>query len=103
MVECCINIALGEEPDIKPKWNKGSAIRYFQQHAGIVKSIEGVEEAEKVPGVQQISIVHGVGEKVTEIDSSGARMGFVIAQDENAEKAVADSYEALGKIKVVIE
>ena len=30
-------------------------------------------------------------------------MGFVIAQDENAEKAVADCYEALGKIKEVIE
>lgn len=62
-----------------------------------------LKKLRKVPGVQQISIVHGVGEKVTEIDSSGARMGFVIAQDENAEKAVADSYEALGKIKVVIE
>jgi len=100
MVECCIKIALGEKPDIEPKWNKGSAIRYFQQHAGVVKSIEGIEEAEKVSGMKQISIVHGVGEEVTEVTSSGARMGFVIAQDENAEKAVADCYEALGKIEV---
>lgn len=103
MVECCIKIALGEQPDIEQKWNKGSAIRYFQQHAGAVKSIEGVEEAEKIPGVKQISIVHGVGKEVTEINSSGARMGFVIAQDENAEKAVVDCYEALNEIKVVIE
>ena len=102
MVECCIRIALGEKPDIEPKWNKGSAIRYFQQHAGVVKSIEGIEEAGKVTGVQQISIVHGVGEEVTEVTSSGARMGFVIAQDENAEKAVADCYEALDRILVTI-
>ena len=102
MVECCIRIALGEKPDIEPKRDKGSAIRYFQQHAGVVKSIEGIEKAEKVSGVKQISIVHGVGEEVTEIDSSGARMGFVIAQDENAENAVADCYEALEKIKVLI-
>ena len=61
-----------------------------------------MEEAEKIPGVKQISIVHGVGEEVTEVTSSGARMGFVIAQDENAEKAVADCYEALEKIKVEI-
>ena len=100
MVECCIKIALGEKPDIEPKWNKGSSIRYFQQHAGVVKSIEGIEEAGKVTGIQQISIVHGVGEEVTEIDSSGARMGFVIAQDENADKAVANCYEALGKINI---
>lgn len=103
MVECCIKIALGEKPDIEPKWSKGSAIRYFQQHAGAVKSIEGIELAEKIEGVQQISIVHGVGETVTEVDSSGARMGFVIAQDENAEAAIADCVKALELIKVTID
>jgi biotin carboxylase len=103
MVECCIKIALGEKPDIEPKWSKGSAIRYFQQHAGLVKSIHGIEEAEKVDGVQQISIVHGVGEEVTEINSSGSRMGFVIAQDDDAESAVSDCINALKQIKTVIE
>lgn len=102
MVECCIRIALGETPDIKPKWSKGSAIRYFQQHPGIIKNIEGISEAEKVRGVQQISIVHDIGEEVTEIDSSGARMGFVIAQDENAESAIHDCMKALEKIRVTI-
>ncbi len=102
MVECCIKIALGEKPDIEPKWSKGSAIRYFQQHAGIVKSIEGIEEAEKIEGVQQISIVHGVGETVTEIDSSRARMGFVIAQDENADAALQDCMNALNNIITII-
>ena len=103
MVECCIRIALGEEPDLEQKWSKGSAIRYFEQRAGIVKSIDGIEDAEKMAGIKQISVVHNVGEKVTEINSSGARMGFVIAQDENADIAVKDCYDALEKIKVVIE
>lgn len=102
MVECCIKIALGEKPDIEHKWSKGAAIRYFQQTAGVVKSIEGIEEAEKVSGIQQISVVHDVGEEVTDVISSGSRMGFVIAQDENAEIAIKDCYDALDKIKVVI-
>ena len=103
MVECCIKIALGEKPDIEPKWSKGSAIRYFQQRAGVVKGIEGIEDAEKIAGVQQISIVHGIGEEVTEITSSGARMGFVIAQDDNADAAIKDCMLALSKIKIMIE
>ena len=103
IVECCIKIALGEKPDIKIKWNKGAAIRYFQQHAGVIKGIEGIEKAKKICGVQQISIVHGVGEKITEIDNSGARMGFVIAQDENANKAIEDCMKALNMIRVEIE
>lgn len=103
MVECCIKIALGEIPDIKKKWNKGSAIRYFEQHAGVIDSIEGVDKAEEIDGVQQISIVHGVGEKVTEINSSGERMGFVIAQDVDVDAAIKDCLAALTKINVIIK
>lgn len=103
MVECCIKIALGEKPDIEPKWHKGSAIRYFEQQAGKVESIEGIEEAEKIEGIKQISIVHGVGEEITEINSSGSRMGFVIAQDKNAEMAVLKCKKAIDKIRINIK
>lgn len=103
MVECCIKIALGEKPDIEAKWNKGSAIRYFKQHAGVVKSIEGIEKAEKIKGIQQISIVHGVGETITDVIDSGARMGFVIAQMLSAEEATIACESALEMIKVGVE
>lgn len=103
MVEACIKIALGEMPDITAKCNKGSAIRYFQQHAGVIKSIDGIEDARNISGIQQISIVHGIGERIGEIDSSGARMGFVIAQDKNVQMAINDCTNALEKIKVIID
>lgn len=103
MVECCIKIALGEEPDIQQKHSKGSAIRYFQQNAGMVKQITGIEEAEKIDGVKQVSIVHGVGEAITEIDSSAARMGFVIAQGEDANHAVSICERVKKNIRVIVE
>lgn len=103
MVECCINIALGEKPDIEPKWNKGSAIRYFQQHSGVVKKIEGIEDAKKTPGIKQITIVHGVGETVTEINSSGSRMGFVIAQMDTPNQAIKQCQQALNLINIIIK
>ena len=87
MVECSIKIALGEKPDLEPKWSKGSAIRYLKTGTGTVKEIEGVDEAEKIEGVVQVSIVHGIDEQVGEIKSSVDRAGFVIAQAENADKA----------------
>ncbi len=102
MVECCIKIAVGEKPDIVKKWNKGSAIRYFKQHAGIVDSIKGLEKAKKIEGIKQISIVHGVGEEVTEITSSGSRMGFIIAQDKNAALAIAKCEKAMAEIDISI-
>ena len=103
MVECCIRIALGERPDIRKKFDKGSAIRYFPQHAGKVLSISGLNEAAEMPGVKRIQIVHGVGENITDIDSSGARMGFVIAQGEDAGDAARKCEAALGRIRIEIE
>lgn len=103
MVENCIRIALGEAPDLAPKFHKGSAIRYFEQQPGVVTAIKGVEVAQKIAGIQQISIVHGVGETVSEIDSSAARMGFVIAQSEDAERAVALCQTAISMINITIE
>lgn len=103
MVECCIKIALGETPDIKAKYNKGSAIRYFHQHAGVVTEIEGISIAEAILGVQQVSIVHGVGETITEIDSSTARMGFVIAQGNDADDAERICESARNTICCVVE
>ena len=102
MVECCIKIALGEKPDIEAKFHKGSAIRYFEQRAGIVTVINGIEEAKAIPGVQQVSIVHGVGETITDIDSSTARMGFVIAQGDDADDAATICDKAKNSLSIDI-
>lgn len=103
MVGCTIRLACGENIDIKPKWSKGSAIRYFDAHNGVVKRIEGIEDAKKISGVQEISIVHQIGETVGEIGSSTDRVGFVIAQAETAERAIKICEEGMHKVNVVVE
>ena len=103
MVQCCIRIALGQTPDIVPKCSKVSAIRYFSQRSGVVKSIAGVEEARKIPGVKQISIVHGVGEAVTEITSSGDRMGFAVVQADSMDQATAAFAQVNSTVAIDIE
>lgn len=103
MVEACIKIALGEKPDLVSSLDCGSAIRYLSQHAGVVREIKGLEESEHMPGVKVVEIVHGIGETVTEIDSSDSRMGFVIAQGDNANDAAEKCVAALEKIIIEIE
>ena len=103
MVGCTIEIACRERIDIIPKCNKGAAIRYFDAHNGTIKAIEGIDEAKTIPGVHEVSIIHHVGETIGEIGSSTDRIGFVIAQAETSEEAVAICTKALGLIKVVME
>lgn len=103
MVGATIKVALGENPDIKPTLHCGSAIRYFEVPFGTIKTIENVEEAQRVPGVKQITFTKNVGEESTPIHCSNDRIGFVIAQGATAEDAVKACEEAMQVIKVVIE
>lgn len=103
MVESCIRIALDETADLKPKFYKASAIRYFRVEQGVIRDIRGLEEARKIPGVKQIYVVHGIGEKMNGIKSSGDRSGFVIAQADTAEVAVEICEKALDLIEIEME
>ena len=100
MVEATIKLCCGETPDITPKFSKGSAIRYFNVPAGVIKNISGVGAAEVSDGIRQISFVKGVGDTVSSIGSSTDRVGFVIGQADSAESAVSKVQEAISKIKI---
>ena len=103
MVEATLRLAVQQTPDINAKFDKGSAIRYFNVSAGTISSIYGVEEAKQIPGVKEISFVKNVGDTVGEIGSSTDRVGFVIAQADTAEKAIKLCEEVTKSVVVSIK
>lgn len=102
MIEATIKIACGEKPDIKPKFEKASAIRFLDAPVGTITAINGVEAAEKTEGVREISLTKRIGDMAGEIGSSTDRVGFIIAQADTAEKAVSICETAKEKITVSI-
>ncbi|NLF42050.1 MAG: ATP-grasp domain-containing protein, partial [Bacteroidales bacterium] len=98
MVKSAIQVALGETPDISPKFSKGAAIRYFDVRQGQIKAITGVEDAQSIEGVQEITLMKQVGDRVDSIDSSVDRIGFVITQNDDAYKAIANCEETMKHI-----
>lgn len=104
MVKAVINIALGEPVDFIQKYTKGSCIRYYMKPVvGKIKAFEGIEEASKVEGIKQVTLVKQVGDMAVELRSSGDRIGFVIAQMDTPEEAIAQCEKALDLIKVIVE
>lgn len=102
MVEGVINIALGLPVDITAKYHKGSAIRYYLEPViGEIVAVEGTEEAKQVDGIQQVTIVHGVGEIARPLRNSADRLAFVIAQADNSETAIKQCDIALAKLKFI--
>lgn len=100
MIKATIDIACGNDPDIELKFSKGSAIRYFDVPCGVIKSIDGVEEAKCIEGVKEISFTKHVGDTVGEIGSSVDRVGFVIGQGESNESAVKVCENTISKVSI---
>nr|AHF26205.1 L-lactate dehydrogenase [uncultured bacterium Contigcl_1787] len=103
MIKATIDIACGNDPDIEPKFSKGSAIRYFDVPCGVIKSIDGVEEAKIIDGVKEISFTKHMGDTVGEIGSSVDRVGFVITQSDKTCNAVKICEKSLNTIRIDVE
>lgn len=100
MIKATIDVALGNIPDISPKYDMGSAIRYINAKPGCVQSIEGVEQALAIPGIKEAYMQIQQNDLVSEIHSSIDRVGFVIAQGQTAKEAVDICNQALKKIEI---
>ena len=89
--------------DITKKINMASAARYKKCDIGKIIKITGVDQANKIQGVKDVKIVHGVGEESRQIKSSNDRVAYVISQAENTSKATLYCEKALEKIKIEVE
>ncbi|MDY4042415.1 MAG: ATP-grasp domain-containing protein [Marinifilaceae bacterium] len=94
MVKATIDIALNQEPDILPKWERGSAIVFFRGTPGIITSIHGEKEALMYNGVKCVEFTKNVGDRIVDIESSVDRVGYIIAQAQNGEDALNVCQEA---------
>lgn len=103
MVECCINIAIGDNFDVSHKYNKASAIRYIPCSVGILRDIKGVDEARNVKGVKEIQIIQNIGDMVGKINSSNDRIGYIISQGDTVEEAVLACNKGISIINIEIE
>lgn len=102
MVKCCIELALGDKPNIYEKTDKASAIRYFETGSGKLVDINGIKEANEVVGVKQISFVKKIGDILNNINSSADRIGFVVSQADNVGNAISTCEKAISKVKISI-
>lgn len=103
LVKATIELAVGETPDLTPKFSKGSAIRYFKTNPGIIKEISGIDEAKKISGVKEVVFTKKAGDTISSFTSSTDRVGYIISQGEEAEKTIKICEDALCKIDIKLD
>ncbi len=100
MTKATIQIACGEKPDINIKFNKASAIRFFNVPKGEIINITGLEDAKKIKGVKEIIFTKQIGDVVEDVTSSTDRVASVIAQADTPDEAISICEKVLKKVYV---
>lgn len=103
MIKSVMDMAMGGEPDVTPKFDKGSALRHIVGLEGEIESIEGLDAARAYPGVTEVTMLKGVGDKVGYFKNGTDRIGYVIAQGNDAADAVRICEEAMKLIQIKVK
>jgi len=103
MIECSFATLLNEEVHYKNTMSQGSAIRFIQGKKGLLSSIEGVETALQMRGVQEVELYMKPGEHIKRPENSSDRIGHVIAIGKDAGEAAQNAEAALAAIHVQVE
>ena len=105
LVGCAIRQCLGEtiSPDeLQPRFLKPICQRYLFPEPGRVRSVAGVVDAAKLPGVEFCEVRVKVGDLVAPINSHPARAGVLICSGDSREQATQHAQLAISTIKIEI-
>ena len=101
-LKAVIQAACGERPDVTPRFRRASAIRFIPAGEGIIRGIEGMDEAMKIPGIVKAECLKTIGDRIPPLTSSLDRAGYVIAQADDPEQAVSLCDQAMKKIRFIV-
>ena len=106
LVEGAIRLTLGEHvpaEDLRPRWHRGVAIRYFLPSPGRVVAIEGAERFRTLPWVHRLGFFVEPGEVVQPVSDHTKRAGFVVTTGETRDEAVARAQEVVKGVRFVTQ
>jgi biotin carboxylase len=108
MLEPLLQMSVGDTPNmdsIKPNKELGCAQRYIIPiENGIVKSIEGTENLEKLDGVEMVVLfLPKVGSEIKKATNHAERFGQIICTAKSRAQAIDLCEVAINKIKITLE
>ncbi|WP_164779745.1 ATP-grasp domain-containing protein [Paenibacillus kobensis] len=92
---------LSGEPNLSSEFTgQAAAIRYLQLPPGEVAALDGVQEAELLPGVVRCQVDVQPGQRTKPFTKSMERNGFILAQGSTVQDAVETVEEAWSRIRI---
>lgn len=101
--ELIIRLALGEEIDTLQREEQASGVMMIPiPKAGIFQSVEGLDKAHLIPGVEEIIITARPGEKLVPLPEGSSYPGFIFARGLSPESVERALRQAHGQLHFVL-
>lgn len=94
IVKECINMAMGYDVEISPRYSGAADLRFLRLPQGKLIGIRGLEEARKIKGVCVIELNVSPGDTIKPITCDASRHGQIIAFGDTREEALRRAEQA---------
>jgi len=95
-------LGIGHEPPPREKRAAGVLMLPIRKR-GVLEEVRGVEEARKVPLIEDVAITAHLREELIPLPEGASYLGFAFARGETAEEVEAALREAGGRIEAVVK
>lgn len=105
-IRAAISLAIGEpfiEGLAKKKWNKVTICKAIFPKPGKVVAINGIKEAQSIPGVNEIFMLVEPGDEILPYKNCAHRVCYIIVTADSKENAEKVFYEAEKTLQIVTE
>ena len=96
-------LLLGEDPDIRPKYQRGACYKFFSPPPGVFHVALGIREAASQPGILDFGFHMNPGTVVSAIAGDADRPGYAVAVGETREEAMATAHRAIASVSYVMD
>ena len=100
--EIVLSHALGRSSEFELDQRAAGVLMIPTRQAGTLRRVEGVLEASRIPGIEDVSIAVREGYELVPLPEGGAYLGFVFARADSAEEVEAALRRAQACLRVVV-
>lgn len=100
-MRCAIELAMGQPVNVAPLvLDKAANIEFLRCDPGVIQAIEGVAEAEDLPGVACVQLNRRAGDRVDGLRDKDQRLGHLVTLADTVEDAVRSGEQAARRVRV---
>ena len=101
--EVLFRVELGERPPLPDRARQSAAVQILHPGPGTVRTVEGLDRARALPGVQEVSVRVRPGDVLAPRAGTGQEAGHVVVTGATAAQAEARLAAAVAELRLAVE